>query len=141
MWATYKGRAEVAALLMDRGAEVNAHGNYHISSLLWAAGRGHVDIAKALINYGAKINVGDKVCRRKLQIKLYVSCVQYLVFNHIVNLTFNDFCSSFLLQYGTTALVWACRKGSVDIVDSLLKAGANVDTAGMVIFVCICVVI
>jgi len=62
MWATYKGRAEVATLLMVRGAEVNAHGNYHISSLLWAAGRGHVDIAKALINHGAKINVGDKVC-------------------------------------------------------------------------------
>lgn len=63
MWATYKGRAEVAAFLMDRSAEVNAHGNYHISSLLWAAGRGHVDIAKALINHGAKINVGDKVCK------------------------------------------------------------------------------
>jgi len=63
MWATYKGRAEVAALLMAHGAEVNAHGNYHISSLLWAAGRGHVDIAKALINHGAKINVGDKVCK------------------------------------------------------------------------------
>jgi len=63
MWATYKGRAEVAAFLMGHGAEVNAHGNYHISSLLWAAGRGHVDIAKALINHGAKINVGDKVCK------------------------------------------------------------------------------
>jgi ankyrin repeat protein len=40
----------------------------------------------------------------------------------------------FYLQYGTTALVWACRKGNVDIVESLLKAGANVDTAGMVTF-------
>jgi len=61
MWATYKGRSEAAALLLDRGAEVNAHGNYHISSLLWAAGRGYVDIAKDLIRHGAKINVGDKV--------------------------------------------------------------------------------
>lgn len=61
MWATYKGRSEAAALLLDRGAEVNAHGNYHISSLLWAAGRGHVDIAKDLICHGAKVNVGDKV--------------------------------------------------------------------------------
>jgi ankyrin repeat-rich membrane spanning protein len=119
---------------------VKAHGNYHISSLLWAAGRGHVDIAKALIGHGAKINVGDKVCKWKLQIKLYASCVQH-VFNHTVNLTVNVYCSSFCLQYGTTALVWACRKGSVDIVDSLLKAGANVDTAGMVIFVCIFVII
>lgn len=34
-------------------------------------------------------------------------------------------------KYGTTALVWACRKGNAEIVDMLLKAGANVDTAGM----------
>lgn len=27
--------------------------------------------------------------------------------------------------------MWACRKGNVEIVDLLLKAGANVDTAGM----------
>lgn len=34
-------------------------------------------------------------------------------------------------KYGTTALVWACRKGNAEIVDLLLKSGANVDTAGM----------
>lgn len=34
-------------------------------------------------------------------------------------------------KYGTTALVWACRKGNAEIVEILLKAGANVDTAGM----------
>jgi ankyrin repeat protein len=62
------------------------------------------------------------------------------VFNLTVSLTVNVYCS-FLLQYGTTALVWACRKGTVDIVDSLLKAGANVDTAGMVIFFCIFLVL
>lgn len=39
----------------------------------------------------------------------------------------------YCFQYGTTALVWACRKGNPEIVDCLLRAGANVDTAGMVI--------
>lgn len=52
-------------------------------------------------------------------------------------------------KYGTTALVWACRKGYVEIVELLLKSsecliisiwgkivkldilGANIDTAGM----------
>lgn len=60
MWATYKGRVEVALLLIDHGADVNAHGNYHISSLLWAAGRGHLQIVESLIQHGAKVNVGDK---------------------------------------------------------------------------------
>lgn len=38
----------------------------------------------------------------------------------------------FSSQYGTTPLVWACRKGYTEIVPLLLEAGANVDTAGMV---------
>ena len=33
--------------------------------------------------------------------------------------------------YGTTALVGASRKGHAEIAAMLLKAGANVDTAGM----------
>lgn len=48
-------------MLLTRGADVNAHGNFHISSLLWAAGRGYPDIVKDLIAHGAKVNVGDKV--------------------------------------------------------------------------------
>ena len=30
------------------------------------------------------------------------------------------------MQYGWTALMWACRKGHVDVVDYLLDRGANV---------------
>lgn len=61
MWATYKGHTGIVSLLLDHNADVNAHGNYHISSLLWASGRGHVDIVKMLVRSGAKVNVGDKV--------------------------------------------------------------------------------
>lgn len=61
MWATYKGRSATVTMLLARGADVNAHGNFHISSLLWAAGRGYPDIVKDLVAHGAKVNVGDKV--------------------------------------------------------------------------------
>lgn len=61
MWATYKGKSSTVTMLLTRGADVNAHGNFHISSLLWAAGRGYPDIVKDLIAHGAKVNVGDKV--------------------------------------------------------------------------------
>lgn len=60
MWATYKGHIQAVELLLERNADVNAHGNYHISSLLWASGRGHSDIVKMLVRRGAKVNVGDK---------------------------------------------------------------------------------
>ena len=36
------------------------------------------------------------------------------------------------VQYGTTPLIWACRKGHTEIVDMLLTEGAVVDKAGMV---------
>lgn len=61
MWATYKDKSATVTMLLARGADVNAHGNFHISSLLWAAGRGYPDIIKDLIAHGAKVNVGDKV--------------------------------------------------------------------------------
>lgn len=65
MWAAYKGRTEVAALLLDRGADPNAAGNFHISALLWASGRGHTDIVRDLVRHGSKVNMGDKAsaCR------------------------------------------------------------------------------
>lgn len=121
MWATYKGRSATVTMLLAHGADVNAHGNFHISSLLWAAGRGYPDIVKDLIAHGAKVNVGDKVIVGEHIANRWPSC---LLSRYDLSLLF--------FQYGTTALVWASRKGNVEIVDILLKAGANVDTAGMV---------
>ena len=34
-------------------------------------------------------------------------------------------------KYGTTALIWAARKGRIDIAEMLLRAGASVDAVGM----------
>ena len=45
------------------------------------------------------------------------------------------------VQYGTTPLIWACRKGHAEIVDMLLRAGSQADKAGMVsvlsVFLCL----
>jgi len=38
-----------------------------------------------------------------------------------------------IFQYGTTPLIWACRKGHTEIVEMLLHAGAVADKAGMVL--------
>ena len=36
------------------------------------------------------------------------------------------------LQYGTTALIWACRKGHFDVAKLLISKGANVNSVGTV---------
>lgn len=41
-------------------------------------------------------------------------------------------CSLSLLQYGTTPLIWAARKGHFDCVMHLLENGADVDQEGAV---------
>lgn len=41
-------------------------------------------------------------------------------------------CFAILLQYGTTPLVWAARKGHLDCVKYLLQMGADVDQEGAV---------
>lgn len=61
MWACYKGHLETARLLIQQRAEVNVHGQFHITPLMWASGRGHVEIVQLLLENGAKVNVGDKV--------------------------------------------------------------------------------
>lgn len=48
--------------MIEQRAEVNVHGQFHITPLMWAAGRGHVAIVRLLLENGAKVNAGDKVC-------------------------------------------------------------------------------
>lgn len=80
MWATYKDRSTTVTMLLGRGADVNAHGNYHISSLVWAAGRGYTDIVKDLIAHGAKVNVGDKVIISGYHKSMIIILVLILIF-------------------------------------------------------------
>lgn len=46
MWASYRGHTAIVEFLLDKGADIFAHGNYHLGSLLWASGRGHTEIVR-----------------------------------------------------------------------------------------------
>lgn len=61
MWACYKGREETVVALVNRGADVNACENHHVTALMWATGRGYTNIAKFLVSKGAKVTIRDKV--------------------------------------------------------------------------------
>ncbi|OWF55730.1 ankyrin repeat, SAM and basic leucine zipper domain-containing protein 1-like [Mizuhopecten yessoensis] len=47
------------ALLLDKGAEVNAHDRYHLSPLMYAVREGRVGVAKQLVDAGASLDKQD----------------------------------------------------------------------------------
>ena len=61
VWACYKGHMDTATVLIDKQADVNVHGQYHVTPLMLASGRGHTAIVRLLLDHGARVNVGDKV--------------------------------------------------------------------------------
>ena len=51
MWAAEKDNAELATLLLDRGADVNQGRTYDgATALMWATGAGHLDVARLLLD-------------------------------------------------------------------------------------------
>lgn len=44
LWAAYKGHEEVVSLLLEKGADVHAHGNYNIKYVLIC----HVFVCKTI---------------------------------------------------------------------------------------------
>ena len=64
MWASYKGKTDVARCLIERGADVNCSGHHNAQPLIWACGRGYLEIAKMLLESKANPNRPDKVCKK-----------------------------------------------------------------------------
>lgn len=121
--------------------------------IIWAAGRGHAEIVHLLLQHGAKVNCSDKVTNPR-QMFYYVHLSYYYSNNthrgnHLYKfrrvhfppvfpfVTAPEAASPFnlcdlILQYGTTPLIWAARKGHYDSVMHLLANGADVDQEGAV---------
>lgn len=117
--------------------------------IIWAAGRGHAEIVHLLLQHGAKVNCSDKVTTTGQM--FYCANLSYYYGNNarswsylyslqrvlLILVTASPAASTFnfcdlILQYGTTPLIWAARKGHYDSVMHLLANGADVDQEGAV---------
>lgn len=58
--AAYDGNTEIARLLIEHGANVNAADEYGISPLMSACDGGYVETARLLIERGADVNAVDE---------------------------------------------------------------------------------
>jgi ankyrin repeat protein len=122
MMAAYDGYTEIAALLLEKGAEVNAKGgvDMDMTPLIYAASQDRLDTVKLLIEKGANVNVKTKygwtplffaVSRSKLDIaKLLIDK------GADVNVK---------LPTGETVLAEAAKQGNEGVIKLLRQAGAK----------------
>src|SRR5574337_1022092 len=57
MYAAYSGRADMVALLLEKGADVNARAPNQSTSLMLAARNGHMDAVRLLLKAGAETDL------------------------------------------------------------------------------------
>ncbi|HEV2702404.1 MAG TPA: ankyrin repeat domain-containing protein [Steroidobacteraceae bacterium] len=112
MLAAHVGAVRIAGLLLRHGANVNAREQWRgQSALMWAAAQDYPQMVRLLVQHGAQVNVRE---------------------------TYNDWLdkatqitSEPRAQYrpegGLSPLFYAIRAGCEDCVETLVKAGANVD--------------
>jgi hypothetical protein len=59
MEAAHSGSADVAIMLIEHGAAVNARSSFGTTPIQYAARRGHTKVLQVLIDHGARINGAD----------------------------------------------------------------------------------
>jgi len=107
------GATSVAPAEPRRGANPNAkEGWYGQTALMWAASEGHADVVRLLIEGGANVDEHSQA------LDAPVSSYERLA---------GDFVYPKVPKGRLTALHFAAREGALDVVQSLIEAGADLD--------------
>ena len=121
-WAIYKENPEIVAILLEKGADVNAKTNNGWTALYSASRGGYTEIASMLLEKGADINAKDNYGNTALMWASHyghIEIVALLLKNEAdVNMKDNS---------DGTALQMASEKGRTEIVRMLLDKGADVN--------------
>uniref|UniRef100_A0A8C7YPV2 Tetratricopeptide repeat, ankyrin repeat and coiled-coil containing 1a n=1 Tax=Oryzias sinensis TaxID=183150 RepID=A0A8C7YPV2_9TELE len=120
--AAGRGRTEMCALLLERGARLEIPNRRGMVPLLSAAKHGHTQVVELLLKQGADINVSDKQGRNALILAAaegHTSTVELLMLKG-ATLSSAD-------QEGLTALSWACMKGQKGVAQLMVEAGADLN--------------
>ena len=121
MYAAENGHLDILREALNRGAFINHSNSYRLTSLHVAAQKGHISCLNELINRGADVNTKDLSGRTPLFIAAEAG---------------RGYCCFVLLEKGAdidtketdsgkSSLYIAYEKGYVDIVDELIRRGAD----------------
>jgi ankyrin repeat protein len=119
------GHSGAVKLLLDKGADVNAHGGYYNNALQAASLRGHEAIVKLLLDKGANVNAQGGGYGNALQVASLEGheAIVKLLLNKGADVNAQG-------GYYNNALQAALSKGHEAIVKLLLDKGADVNAQG-----------
>ena len=126
--ATLNGHVDVAKLLIQKGADVNAVDKYYRTSLHRAALKAYVDIAKLLIQNGADVNAMGNANRTSLHAAAgngHIDVAKLLIQNG-ADMDVVDIWKQSALFYAS------CRSKSAPVILELLCRGAKIDKKALV---------
>ncbi len=118
----YAGTPEIAALVLEKGGDVNARSNEGTTPLHNAAGRGRVELARYLLQHGADPNARNNEGITPLFWLRgdSVQAMAQLLLEHGSRVDIRD-------NENSTPLHTAASTGSVEIVELMLSKGADIN--------------
>lgn len=124
MHAALYSDADAMGLLLAAGADVNVANSDGMTALMWAVG--NLDKTRLLIDKGAKVDVRTELGRTPLLIaSTYAGNVD------VVRLLLQQGAKvADIDQFGETPLTSAAKRGDAQVVEALIKAGADLQAGG-----------
>jgi ankyrin repeat protein len=121
LWAVHKSDHEMARVLLAAGAKPDVPNHYGVTPLLEASQNGDAEMMDLLLKAGAAPKRAHTEGETTLMAASRAGSVPAvrLLLDHGLDVNAAD---SFQHE---TALMWASAEGHLDVVDTLLKAGAN----------------
>ncbi|XP_071114827.1 uncharacterized protein [Haliotis cracherodii] len=128
--AAMKGHVPTAEWLLQTGATVNCVNSLLKTPLMYAIQNSHTDMVTFLMNNGADIQMVDN----KRRTSLHVAAKSGIF--HLVQLCLGvDHNIDSLTKDGWTPIMVACQQGHMDIVEELVKKGADINLGGGCLYV------
>jgi ankyrin repeat protein len=116
--ASRRGHVNVAKVLLDYGADVNAQDSYDQTPLFLASCHEHIEFMRFVLKHGANVNVQTNYTyRTPLHLSLGMLEVALLL-DHGADVHIRD-------KGGLTPFQWATERGHHDIAQLLLDRGAK----------------